>query len=95
MMDMTERESGLVVPAVKPEPVEVFQGHPLEIQNEERRERAKVVLEELWDVMCLSSDGGICLPGEAKAKYEAYWQAYHFVGELLLGRECPEREELT
>jgi hypothetical protein len=70
--------------------------HVLEIQDEKRREKAKGALFILWDVMGLSQGGGIKLPGDfTKEQIEAYWHAYHLVGDLLLGPDCPEKEILT
>lgn len=95
-MDFEQRKSGLVVPKQKPKPPERRYG-PMEIQDEDRRAIAAEGLSKLWDAMDLSrGGGGIRLPGKPGVEAaEAYYQVYRFVGELLLGKDCPEKEVLT
>lgn len=70
---------------------------PIEIQDEDRRAIAAEGLLKLWDAMDLSRGGGaIRLPGKPGVEVTAaYHQVYCFVGEMLLGKDCPEKEVLT
>ena len=94
-MELEQRQSGLVVPRQKPEPPKRHYG-PMEIQDDSKREMAAEALSKLWDAMSLScGGGGIRLPGiPSREIHDAYYQAYRFVGELLLGDDCPEKEVL-
>ena len=94
-MVMEERESGLFVPKQEPEPPKRRYA-PLELQDEERRALASEALSKLWDAMSLSAGGGIRLPGQPSVTdQEAYSHAYRFIGEMLLGEDCPEKEVMT
>ena len=68
-----------------------------EIQDPAKRELAKQALSMLWDAMDLSDGGGgIRLPdSQSRELHEAYWRLYGCLGGLLLGNECPEKEEKT
>ena len=91
-MQFNVRESGLAIPVSKPEAPPRNYG-PIEIQDAERRVVARKALRMLWDAMNLSASTAIKLPGwEAR---EAHYQAYRYVGEMLLGKDCPEKEQLT
>jgi len=91
-MQFNVRESVLAIPVSKPEPPPRKYG-PLEIQDAERRVLARKALLLLWDATDLSASAAIKLPGyEAR---EAHYQAYRYVGEMLLGQDCPEKEQLT
>ncbi len=94
-MELEQRESGLVVPRQKPEKPKRRYG-PLEIQDEELRRTAAEGLSKLWDAMNLSrGGGGLRLPGMPGAEaHESYYQLYRYVGEMLLGKDCPEKEVL-
>ena len=64
-----------------------------EIQDEDKRELAREALSKLWDAMELTSRMGIRIPGDPDAGVNAiYGQAYYFLGRMLLGEECPEKE---
>ena len=89
-MEMQQTESGLVVPKVKPKPMRYG---PLEIENSERRGKAETALSLLWDAMDLSR-GGALLP-EDDLRVKVHDRIYHFIGELLLGDDCPEKEVYT
>lgn len=91
-MKFDVRDSGLAVPATKPEPPPRTYG-PLEIHDAARRVIARKALLELWDAMDLSNPPRVVMPG-AEA-WEAHYQAYRYVGEMLLGKDCPEKEQLT
>lgn len=91
-MELEQTQSGLVVPKQKPEPP-VRKYGPLEIRDEIGRAMAAEALSKLWDAMALSSGGGIT--GNYVGAYEAHEQAYRYVGNMLLGRDCPEKEVLT
>lgn len=94
-MEMQERKSGLVVPKEKREPPPRRYG-PTEIQEEERRVLAKQAMLLLWDAMGLANPGGTVLSGTAVPELrEAYYRLYCFVGEFILGEDCPEGDELT
>lgn len=95
-MDLERRQSGLVVPKQEPKPPKRRYG-PLEIQDEDKRELAAEALSKLWDAMDLSHVGsGIQMPGTSgAAATEVYYQVYNFVGELVLGEDCPVKEVLT
>lgn len=90
-MEFNVRQSGLAVPVSKPEPPPRKYG-PLEIQDPERRDVARKALLALWDAMDLSASTAICLPG-CNAR-DAHYQVYRYVGEMLLGKDCPEKEQL-
>lgn len=89
-----QRECGLIVPKAKPAPPERKYA-PLELPTVEQRRVAKDALSMLWDAMELSSPPGIVLPGRSQEAYDAHYQAYRYVGEMLLGKDCPEKEVLT
>lgn len=91
-MELEQRHSGLVVPKARSEPPSRQYGL-LEIKDEERRAIAKEALSLLWDAMDLSrGSGGIVLKNDA---HKTHYQIYRIVGEMLLGDECPEKEQLT
>ena len=96
---MEKRESGLVVPATPPapKPPPKRKRGPLELQDHDSRELAKEAFSKLWDAMDLSVPcGGLRMKGNPSPEaYEAYCQAYQFVGKMLLGDDCPEKEVLT
>lgn len=86
----TERKSGIVVPTEKPEePTRIFE--LLEITDPIKRAEAKEALSKLWEAMDLSSCGRF----EPPEKREAHEQVYWYIGKMLLGNECPEKEVLT
>ena len=86
-MEFRERKSGIVVPKEKPDPTKRQRGR-LEIQEEERREKAKEAMSQLWDAMDLSSRQFIRVE-----VYELYEQLYWFIGKVLLGDDVPEKEQ--
>jgi hypothetical protein len=91
-----ECESGLLVPEQPRAPPKRRYG-PTEIQDEDRRRLAEEGLLKLWDAMQLSDGGcGIRLPGYTGVRLrDVYTQVYHYVGKMLLGEDCPEKEVLT
>lgn len=91
-MDFKERESGLVVPKQKSQKPEHQYG-PLEIREEDKRELAVKALDMLWDAMSLTYTHGIGGPGWRFGR--DYYRLFRFVGEALLGDDCPEKEQLT
>ena len=95
-MEMTSRPSGLVVPKPppKPPPPPPRQFGPMEIQDPEAREKAKKALSDLWDAMGLRDGGGLVFPLD-RHRRDVNYGLYYFVGEALLGDECPEGESLT
>ena len=95
-MELHERKSGLVVPKEKPKPPARRYG-PTEIQDQERRETARQAFLLLWDALDLTNPpGGIILPGGVSRElHEFYYRFYRFMGEALLGEDCPEKEQLT
>jgi hypothetical protein len=58
-----------------------------ELQDEQDRERTKKVLLDLWDAMRLSGSGIL------DSRRGFYYHAYRSLGTLLLGDECPEKEQ--
>ena len=68
-----------------------------EIRGESHRKLARAGLLMLWDALQLSSSGaGIRLPDDPDpCTFKLYQQIYHYVGRLLLGADCPEKEQLT
>jgi len=94
-MDFEKSDSGLLTPKEKPKKPKRKYG-PTEITDEKKREMAKLALLKLWDSMDLTSGGsGIRLPDEPSNELcETYYQIYHFIGEFLLGKDCPEKEIL-
>lgn len=69
----------------------------LEVEESEDREAVKAALSDLLDALKLSDGvGGIRLPGMAgPEKRKAWFALYRYVGEALLGQDCPEKEVLT
>lgn len=61
----------------------------LEIDGEEKRENVKEALLNLWDSLGLLSTSNIKIPGTCT---EEHHRLYKFVGEALLGADCPVRE---
>ncbi len=98
-MKLHRTESGLIVPAEKPQPPKRphRQYGLLEIQDEKNRAVANGALLLLWDAMELSRGGfGINLPGDTASQARAVHDlAYHALGEMLLGDDCPEKEVNT
>lgn len=95
-MELRERPSGLVEVFDKPPgpPKPQCRYARSEIQRAEHREQAREALLLLWDAMSLSSGGGgIRLPDHEN--FDHYYALYRYVGELLLGRDCPEKEMRT
>jgi len=93
-MRLEQRQSGILVPTAPPAPPRRRYG-AIEVRDEDRREIVKQVMLSLWDALDLSS-GGLRIPGESSGEaLEAYQSLYYFVGHLLLGAECPEREVFT
>jgi len=95
-MEFTNRNSGLAVPQSNPPQRPKPPKRPYrvtEIQDEEKRELASKALLQLWDAMDLSNSSRIHLPNSPSNEMsDVHWQIYHFVGELILGEDCPERE---
>ena len=65
---------------------------PLEIQDEGRRREAYDALCALWDAMDLSERHTILRDPLTR---ETLHDAYHAIGELILGEDCPEKEIFT
>ena len=88
-MQMQQRDSGILVPEEKPQPPLRTHAGALELQNGDQRAKAVAAFSELWDAMDLSS-------GRASLEvYEAHYQAYEYVGKMLLGDDLPQKEILT
>ena len=93
-MELEQTESGLVVPKQKPKPPARKYG-PLEIQDEQQRAMAAAGLSMLWDAIELSRGTWVTTPQNSPAAFEAHEKLYRYIGEVLLGRDCPEKEVLT
>lgn len=87
-----QRKSGLVVPKEKQQPP-ARKLPPLEIQDAAKRLLAREALLGLWDAMDLSRPPRMQVPGSES--YVAHYQAYRYIGEMLLGKDCPEKEIWT
>lgn len=85
-MKTTESDSGLILPVQKPEPPKRTYG-PLEIQDAERRKEAREAIKDLWDAMQLTNGS---LWSDSKERYDAHYRLWHYVGEMLLGEDCPK-----
>lgn len=96
-MKLTKQPSSLILPRPKPLPrPKTRQYDPLEIRDEDKRQEAKEALRHLWHAMGLFDSCSITLPDDpSKAAREAYRRMYYSIGNILLGDECPECEELT
>ena len=96
-MKMQQRKSGLVVPLhEQPPPPQPPRGL-MELHDPQRRQLAREGLLKLWDAMDLSkgSSGLRRLPGEpCPETRRTYRQFYELIGHLILGDDCPEKEEL-
>ena len=93
-MKTETRSSGLVVPVHEPTEAEQQKRRstPLEIANPELRKKAKDALRDLWDAMELREGYGILTD---HARYEAWYQAWRYMGKMLLGKDCSDDEVLT
>lgn len=93
-MDFVERASGIVVPK-QPEPdVDRRKYGSMEVHTQGRREKVKDALLALWDALDLSHWRHLTDPIHAE-QHDDQLRLYRFVGESLLGDECPTREEYT
>ena len=90
-MEMLSRPSGLVVPKPPPEPPLSRRHGIMELRDPEAREKAAVALGLLWDALDLSSGPGL----GREPKWKSRYLLYRFIGETLLGNDCPEKETLT
>ena len=89
-----KRESGLVVPVTPPpSPPPARYCGPLELQDPDKRTAAAKALNDLWDAMELSAKCG--LGDGAAERHEAHWGGWRYLGEMVLGEDCPDREVLT
>ena len=80
-------EGGIVIPkSLPPSPKPVFP--PLEIQDEDRRVEAAWALYALWDALELSKGRRML----ERSAFDAHYAAFRYIGEMILGRDCPERE---
>ena len=94
VMDFVERESGIVVPK-QPETVNDRRKYGgMEIHTQGRREKVSEALLQLWDALDLSHWRHLNDPVHAEQR-EDHMRLYRFVGESLLGDECPQRVEYT
>lgn len=83
--------STLLVPTTKPkQPPRNL--HPSEITEPEKRELAKQALSLLWDAMDLTR--GNTFRTADSDRREFHRLAYRHIGEMLLGPDCPEKEQL-
>ena len=71
-----------------PEPAEVCRiSGPLEIRDGANRELARKALLDIAKAMNLRGGGRF-----EREKWEAHWQAWRYLGTMLLGSECPDIE---
>ena len=93
MTEFIERPDGIVVPRPPPEPPGREYGS-MEIRDESERKKAREALRILWHAMGLYNPGPIVLP-PYMPKYEDSYRLYRYLGESILGDECPDFEQLT
>ena len=97
-MEMSETDSGLVIPMVSNEEKPTRKFGPVELQDEGQRRRAYIGLEGLWDAMGLRSPGsGITLPGDPSEElYDMHCRMWRMMAYSLLGEDgAPPEEVLT
>ena len=83
-------EGGIIVP--KPPQKPPHRAYPpLEIQDEERREEVGRAMYALWDAMDLSKGRSI-LDHNKRTVFDAHYAAFQFLGEMILGSDCPGKE---
>ncbi len=95
-MKVELRKSGLVIPKQITDEQERPRKYrpPLQIQSDGSRAKAREALLLLWDAMGISS-GGRGILGDSAAVHDAHYQAYRFIGEMILGDDCPEKAVMT
>ncbi len=91
-MKTEQRKSGLIVPKQKP-PTPTHTYNALEIQDEDKRKRAKEALSQLCDAMDLPRGGG-CAIGPEASIHNHRRDFYCFFAKMLLGKDYPDFEEL-
>ena len=90
-MEMTQRESGLVVPKEPEKPKRKYGA--LEIVDEEMREECKEAFRVLWKAMRLHQGNGITLSDDPTvAVKEQHYRLFDFMEECLLGDDGIEHE---
>ena len=68
----------------------------LELKNDYDRELAKEAMLLLWRAMDLQSSGMLLLPTKPHpSTRDLYYRMFRFVGETLLGKDCPDPEQYT
>ena len=82
-MDVTERDSGLIVPYQKPAPHRVYGA--LEIVNEQMRADTRKALQGLWNAAGLRDGGGGIMPN--RDIDESRRDLVIYVEEQLLGKD--------
>lgn len=90
-MEFSVRKSGLAVPAEPPKPRRQYGA--LEVRDDEQREATKLAMDALWDAMELSRSSAFILPDAPPL--DAQRKLWRFVGEMLLGSDCQERDVMT
>lgn len=63
-----------------------------QITDPEKRKEAERLLLELWDLMELSDPPRIAVRSHDMRGYHIRLQTYTVLGEILLGKDYPERE---
>ena len=94
MTEYKQLPSGIVLPEEKPTlPPRSFQ--PLEIRNPEKRALAIKAMVMLWEAMNLLEWSAIPNPDYDRGPelHAARLKAYRFLGEMILGEDCPEGEQ--
>ena len=88
-MEITQLESGLVVPTQPEEPKRCYGA--LELKDEERREDCLKALRMLREVMGLHNDNAIMADHKVQ---KDRMRLYNFLAETLLGEDAPDFEIL-
>lgn len=100
-MEFEQHKCGLVIPKEQPPektPEEQYAEHrrffgTLEIRDPERRELAKQAMSLLWDAMHLTYPGTVRIENNGGENlYAAHMAAYRYIGGMILGKDCPDKE---
>jgi hypothetical protein len=94
----TVLESGLAVPAEKPQPpVKPVRNIPvIELRDPADRALAIGALEDLWQAMDLSNPpASFTFPHDSQARYDAHKAAWELIARLTVGPDAPSFEVRT
>lgn len=89
MSEYELHKSGLVIPQERPKQPQRRLGL-LEVKDPDDREKVAAVLSDLWDALKLTEWSQF-----RREEHEAWYRMYRYMGESLLGDDCPEKEQWT